>query len=121
MVGSEFLIGLGCYNSSATLISTPASRGRARVKRGVQLLHAELRSMEREAEQAAPRHNIPHPMTRFIGRESEIGEVRRLLARHRLVTLTGVGGMGKSRLAMELGRAMALRFAGLGARIKDDH
>ena len=81
-----------------------------RMDHGYELLAQELR--DREAVEApAARHNIPHPMTRFIGRESEIGEVRRVLARHRMVTLTGVGGIGKSRLAMELGRALAADYA----------
>jgi Mrp family chromosome partitioning ATPase len=46
-----------------------------------------------------------------IDREAEISQLRRLLTRHRLVALTGVGGVGKSRLAMELGRAVAGEYA----------
>ena len=42
----------------------------------------------------------PHP-TSFIGRDREVGEVIRALAEHRLVTLIGVGGVGKTRLAIE--------------------
>lgn len=53
----------------------------------------------------APRH--PHPtvpvaLTRFVGRAREIDEVSGLLARRRLLTLTGVGGCGKTRLATRL-------------------
>lgn len=48
-------------------------------------------------------HNLPNELTPLIGREREITEVRELLARHRLVTLTGVGGCGKTRLAMRVG------------------
>ncbi len=81
-----------------------------RSTRGCELLAEALREREL-VEPATAQHNIPHPLTRFIGRESEIGEVRRLLAQHRLVTLTGVGGIGKSRLAMELGRTLAGDYA----------
>ena len=41
------------------------------------------------------------PLTSFVGRDSELAEIARLLAEHRLVTLTGAGGCGKSRLAVE--------------------
>ncbi len=47
--------------------------------------------------------NLPHLLTHFIGRESEMSEVKRLLAAHRLVTLTGAGGVGKTRLALQVG------------------
>lgn len=57
--------------------------------------------------QPAPRqHNLPAPLTSFIGRRREIGEVDRLLRTTRLMTLTGVGGAGKSRLAIELAREL---------------
>lgn len=51
----------------------------------------------------AARHNIPAQLTHFIGRDREIGELIRLLASTRLLTLTGAGGCGKTRLALELG------------------
>jgi predicted ATPase/class 3 adenylate cyclase len=47
------------------------------------------------------RHNLPAQMTSFIGRETELAEIKRALNRHRLVTLTGSGGAGKSRLALQ--------------------
>lgn len=46
--------------------------------------------------------NLPTPLSTFIGREREIAEVKRLLVSHRLVTLTGPGGSGKTRLALEV-------------------
>ena len=55
------------------------------------------------AEQA--RHNLPIALTSFVGRERELSDVARLLDRNRLVTLTGAGGSGKTRLALEAARA----------------
>lgn len=48
------------------------------------------------------RANIPLQLTRFIGREREIGDVRRLLVETRLLTLNGPAGAGKTRLAIEV-------------------
>ncbi|MEU7896047.1 BTAD domain-containing putative transcriptional regulator [Nonomuraea sp. NPDC049152] len=50
----------------------------------------------------ATRTNLPVPMTGLIGRESATAEVRSLVASHRLVTLSGPGGVGKTRLALEV-------------------
>jgi predicted ATPase/DNA-binding CsgD family transcriptional regulator len=58
-------------------------------------------SAERRVTQAAP---IPIALTSFVGREKEVVEVRRLLGVTRLLTLTGSGGIGKTRLALEVGR-----------------
>jgi hypothetical protein len=49
-----------------------------------------------------PRANLPAPLSSFIGRELEIGEVTRALASTRLLTLTGTGGCGKTRLALRI-------------------
>ncbi len=52
-------------------------------------------------------NNLPTRLTTFLGREREIGEIGDLLADHRLLTLTGPGGTGKTRLSLEVaGRAM---------------
>src|SRR5207248_8612640 len=52
------------------------------------------------------RHNLPEPLTSFIGREHELADVEAVLAANRLVTLTGAGGCGKTRLGLEAaGRA----------------
>ena len=48
-------------------------------------------------------HNLPAQLTSFIGREKEIDEIRKLIAVNRIVTLTGSGGAGKTRLSLQVG------------------
>ncbi|HSL45836.1 MAG TPA: tetratricopeptide repeat protein [Anaerolineales bacterium] len=48
-----------------------------------------------------PITNLPIPLTSFVGREKERDEIRDLVAKHRLVTLTGPGGIGKTRLSIQ--------------------
>jgi hypothetical protein len=55
----------------------------------------------------AGRHNLPGSLTSFVGREREKEEVERLLGTARLLTLTGTGGCGKTRLAQEVARDLA--------------
>jgi predicted ATPase/DNA-binding SARP family transcriptional activator/DNA-binding CsgD family transcriptional regulator len=57
--------------------------------------------------QDPPKHNIPAALSSFIAREREMVEVERVLAMTRLLTLTGVGGSGKTRLALEVARELA--------------
>ena len=54
---------------------------------------------------------FPAALTSFVGRAAEVAEVAGLLAEYRLVTVTGPGGMGKTRLAGEVARQVAGRFA----------
>ena len=56
-------------------------------------------------------HNLPIQLTSFIGRESEILELSALIGRTRLVTLTGVGGTGKTRLALQVAAEVLDAFA----------
>ena len=49
-------------------------------------------------------HNLPAPRTSFVGRDQEMVEIKRALAMTRLLTLTGAGGSGKTRLALEVAR-----------------
>src|SRR5512138_298430 len=59
----------------------------------------------------AHRHNLPAQITSFVGREKEMAEVRDLLGAHRLVTLTGTGGAGKTRLALQVAAQHLDQFA----------
>ncbi len=54
--------------------------------------------------------NLPVPRTSFVGRQRELSDVRRELAEHRLVTVVGAGGVGKTRLAVEVGRSAWSEF-----------
>jgi predicted ATPase/predicted Ser/Thr protein kinase len=49
-----------------------------------------------------PRHNLPQRLSSFVGREREIAEIREGLTRTRLLTLSGPGGIGKTRLALQV-------------------
>jgi predicted ATPase/DNA-binding SARP family transcriptional activator len=63
---------------------------------------ATLRGRHRRA-----RGNLPAELSSFVGREADLRAVRELVAAHRLVTLTGPGGSGKTRLSVEAGQALA--------------
>ncbi|HEX4660336.1 MAG TPA: LuxR C-terminal-related transcriptional regulator [Streptosporangiaceae bacterium] len=54
--------------------------------------------------------NLPAELTSFVGRRGELAEVKRLLAGSRLVTLTGVGGVGKTRLALRAAAGLRRAF-----------
>ncbi|HEY2956476.1 MAG TPA: protein kinase [Candidatus Eisenbacteria bacterium] len=56
----------------------------------------------RAGERAATPHNLPRPATSFVGREEVMGRIRKALAGTRLLTLLGMGGSGKTRLALRL-------------------
>jgi predicted ATPase/DNA-binding SARP family transcriptional activator/DNA-binding CsgD family transcriptional regulator len=57
-----------------------------------------------------PRHNVPAALSSFVGRKRELVEVKRALAMTRLLTLTGAGGCGKTRLAFEAARDLASSY-----------
>ena len=59
----------------------------------------------------APRSGLPIPLTSFVGRERELAEVKRLLEISRLLTLSGVGGCGKTRLASRVAADLLERYA----------
>lgn len=76
-------------------------------------LYQELLSGTPTAEppQQEARHNLAPALTSFVGREREIADVHRLMEQGRLVTLTGVGGAGKTRLAEEAARRLVDSYA----------
>ncbi|MCU0775765.1 MAG: adenylate/guanylate cyclase domain-containing protein, partial [Ideonella sp.] len=78
-------------------------RDLAEPQRLFQVLHPALRAdfPALRSLEATP-NNLPQQLNRFIGRERESAEVRALLRDHRLVTLLGLGGLGKSRLSVQL-------------------
>src|SRR5262245_48858357 len=55
-------------------------------------------------------HNLPEDLTPLIAREHDSTQVSELLAAHRVVSLVGVGGVGKTRVALAVARAMVLDF-----------
>jgi predicted ATPase/DNA-binding SARP family transcriptional activator len=75
--------------------------------------------VEKPTETIIPKHNLPLQLSTFIGRDKEQDEVVRLLEKNRLVTLAGVGGIGKTRLALQVGQKLlndypnGVWFAGL--------
>src|ERR1700704_3473343 len=58
-----------------------------------------------------PMTTLPEPLSELIGRDDEMGEALNLATAHRLVTLTGAGGIGKTRIALALARELLPHFA----------
>ncbi len=78
-------------------------------ERVLQLCHPDLRNDFPPLRTPRPvaGGRLPLPLTSFVGRTAELAELQRLIRDNRLVTLTGAGGVGKSRLAMQLGDRLA--------------
>jgi predicted ATPase/DNA-binding NarL/FixJ family response regulator/transcriptional regulator with XRE-family HTH domain len=62
---------------------------------------------------------LPIPLSSFVGREREVADVQRLLGAGRLVTLTGPGGIGKTRLALEAARGVSVEDSADGIALAD--
>ena len=78
-----------------------------------ELRHRDLGNAFRSLRVARPgTGTLPLHSTSFVGRDSELGELAGLLAESSVVTLTGAGGVGKTRLAAQFGNAQASRFPG---------
>lgn len=71
---------------------------------------------EPAAASALPQSNLPQALTSFIGREKEIAEIRHWLTSTRLLTLTGAGGCGKTRLALQVAGTLQGEYPG-GVRL----
>ena len=95
-----------------TALGTHPLRDLPRPERVVQLCHPDLRNdfppLRTHTSSAA--HNLPAQLTSFVGRQVEIGRLRDALARNRLVTLIGAGGVGKTRLAVQVAAEAAGDF-----------
>lgn len=75
------------------------ARSRTTLARKVQEIRDELESARQESERVAA--GVPTPATSFIGRRRELRELRRLLGEHRLLSIVGPGGIGKTRLSIQ--------------------
>jgi predicted ATPase/class 3 adenylate cyclase len=92
-------------------LGTVHLRGLARAERVHQVVHPGLRAEfpPLRGQSSAP-HNLPHALTAFIGRERELAEVTDKLRQSRLVTLVGMGGIGKTRLSLEVAAGVLADF-----------
>jgi predicted ATPase/class 3 adenylate cyclase/DNA-binding NarL/FixJ family response regulator len=97
-----------------TDLGTHELRDLPRPERVVQLCHPDLRAEfpPLRTPSTVLSHNLPPQLTSFVGRRAQIGDVQRLIAENRLVTLTGAGGAGKTRLAVEVADRTADQFSG---------
>jgi predicted ATPase/class 3 adenylate cyclase len=86
-------------------------RDLARAEQLFQVIHPGLRTefpVLRSLEKTP--NNLPVTFSSFVGREREVGDVRELLARTRLLTITGMGGLGKTRLVLQVAAEVMDRF-----------
>lgn len=97
-----WLIGLGSF----------PLRGVAHPERVVQLCHPDLDNEfpPLRISETAVGGRLPTQLTSFVGRAAELAELRQLVSGNRLTTLTGAGGVGKTRLATQLAGQLAEEF-----------
>ncbi len=98
---------LAAYRRARDMLATELG-----LEPGEDLRRLEQAVLRQEVPAAAlpTRHNLPAPLTSFLGREQDLARLERLLGEARLVTLTGTGGTGKTRLALETGARVVGRF-----------
>lgn len=82
-------------------------RGLSRPEHVFGLAHPELDDVESIAEPPPPAGNLPAPIDRFVGRDEDRVLLDKALRQHRLVTIVGPGGIGKSRLALQVAAEQA--------------
>jgi predicted ATPase len=94
----------GVFGADRDLIRTVAGRGYQ--------FTGEIRASAATVAGSPPSRmtNLPEPVSELIGREAELGKVAALTAEHRLVSLVGAGGIGKTRLGLEVARLLMPRF-----------
>ena len=98
---------LAAYRRARTVLAEELG-----IEPGEELRQLERAVLRQQVPAAAPRreqHNLPVRLTSFVGRERELAALDDLFGQARLVTLTGAGGAGKTRLAVEFGAAAAGR------------
>lgn len=84
-----------------------------RPERVAQLCHADLRNdfPPLRASKVTGKQHLPPQLTSFVGRSAEMKTLRQIVGENRLVTLTGAGGVGKTRLAVQVADEMESDFA----------
>ncbi len=87
-------------------------RGVPRPERVLQLCHPDLSNEfpPLRVGTGVTSHNLPAQLTSFVGRQAEMAELHQLVSSNRLVTLTGAGGAGKTRLAVEVAAQLTADF-----------
>jgi predicted ATPase/class 3 adenylate cyclase/DNA-binding CsgD family transcriptional regulator len=95
-----------------TDLGTHQLRDLPRPERVVQLCHPDLRNdfPPLRTPKSVGAHNLPAQLTSFVGRGAQMTDLEKLLVDNRLVTLTGAGGAGKTRLAVEIAARIAAEF-----------
>jgi predicted ATPase/class 3 adenylate cyclase/DNA-binding CsgD family transcriptional regulator len=90
-------------------LGTHQLRDLPRPERVMQLCHPDIHNEfpPLRTSKSVAAHNLPAQLTSFVGRAAQTAEVRKLLSDNRLVTLTGAGGAGKTRLAVEIAGRIA--------------
>ena len=86
--------------------------GVPRPERIVQLCHHDVRNdfPALQTSKSIAANNLPPQFTSFVGRSAQIAEVRNLLTGNRVVTLTGAGGVGKTRLAVQVASQLSAEY-----------
>ena len=91
----------------------PSEQTRAlyeKLKAGKEIVERGPAMPPKEKHKESQKTNLPVPITSFIGREKEVEEIAKLFGKHRLVTLTGSGGVGKTRLAIQSANRLSSKF-----------
>ena len=108
MPGSFATVRLAAYRRARAVLAEELG-----IEPGEELRPLERAVLRQQVPAAAPRrqlHNLPARLTSFLGRQQELAALDELAAEARLVTVTGAGGAGKTRLAVEFAAAAIDRF-----------